>query len=146
MGRHGQIREDLKNRPWSGRAVVKYTLLQIPAIALLILIVVFARRWFYFPAWIGWIVVALWAAKDIILFPFVWRSYDSSIPDDALSIIGRQGIAEERLSPAGYVRVRGELWKAEVARGSSPVEAGEPIRVRGVRGLILTVEAEEKRG
>ena len=141
-----RIWEELKTRPWSVKAVVTYTLLQIPAIALLILIVIFARNWFYFPAWIGWAIVALWVAKDIILFPFVWRSYDSSTPDDALTIVGKQGIAEERLSPAGYVRVKGELWKAEVPRGEPPIEAGEPVRVRAVRGLTLKVEAEAEKG
>lgn len=138
----GGLWEDLKTRPWPVRAVLKYTLLQIPAIALVIIIVVFGPRWFYFPAWIGWTIVALWILKDIILFPFVWRSYDSSIPDDTLTMVGKRGIAEERLSPVGYVRVRGELWKAEVARGDAPIEAGEPVRVRDIQGLTLKVEAE----
>ena len=142
MGKPDGIWKDLKTRPWSARAVVKYTLLQIPAIALLIMIVIFARKWIFFPAWIGWTVVVLWTLKDIILFPFVWRSYDSGIPDDALNMVGKQGIAEERLSPGGYVRVRGELWKAEVAKDGAPVEAGEPVRVRDVRGLTLKVEVE----
>ena len=142
----GKIWEDLKTRPWPTQAVLKYTLLQIPAIALLIMIVIFAGRWFYFPAWIGWAIVALWITKDIILFPFVWCSYDSSIPNDALTMVGKQGIAEERLSPVGYVRVKGELWKAEVERGEPPIEAGEPVRVRDVHGLTLKVEAEAEEG
>ena len=141
----GKIWEDLKTRPWSTRAVIKYTLLQIPAIALVIIIVISARSWVYFPPWIGWIIVIFWISKDIILFPFVWRSYDSSISNDAMTMVGKQGIAEERLSPVGYVRVRGELWKAEVARGEAPIEAGEPVRVRDVQGLTLKVEPESRK-
>ena len=139
----GRIWEDLKTRPWSTGAVIKYTLLQIPAIALVIIIVVSARSWVSFPAWIGWAIVVFWVSKDIILFPFVWRSYDSSIPNDALTMVGKQGIAEERLSPVGYVRVRGELWKAEVSGGGAPIEAGETVKVRDVQGLTLKVEPEK---
>lgn len=146
MPRSSRVWEDLKTRPWPMRAVIKYSLLQIPAIALLIMIVIFGREWVYFPAWVGWTVVALWTLKDIILFPFLWRSYDSSIPNDALTIVGRQGTAEERLSPMGYVRVRGELWKAELAKGESPVEAGEPVTVSGVRGLTLKVKSDREKG
>ena len=139
MGRPSQLREDLKTRPWSARVVVKYVLLQIPAAAVLIIIVILVRTWYDYPPWAGWAIVALWIAKDTILFPFVWRSYDSSAPDDAMSMVGKQGIAEEPLSPRGYVRVRGELWKAEVARGEPPIAKGEPVRVREVRGLTLKV-------
>jgi len=135
-----QWREDLKTRPWSKRAVIKYTLLQVPAAALLIMIVIAARKWYDLSPWVGWGVVAFWIAKDIVLFPLVWRSYDSRVPDDAMGMVGRQGIAEEPLAPRGYVRVRGELWQAEVARGAPPIAKGEPVRVRKVRGLILKVE------
>ena len=143
MGRFGQFREDLKTRPWSARVVVKYVLLQIPAAALLVMIVILVRTWYDYPPWMGWAIVALWIVKDAVLFPLVWRSYDSGVPDDAMGMVGKQGIAEESLSPRGYVRVRGELWQAEVARGAPPIAKGEPVRVREIRGLTLKVAPDQ---
>ncbi len=54
-------------------------------------------------------------------------------------MLGRRGIAKGRLAPSGYVQVRGELWKAELAEGSQPVEEGEAILVEEIRGLTLIV-------
>jgi membrane protein implicated in regulation of membrane protease activity len=56
-------------------------------------------------------------------------------------MIGRRGIAEEQLSPTGYIRVKDELWKAEVIGGRA-AEKGETVRTHGIRGLILLVEHE----
>jgi membrane protein implicated in regulation of membrane protease activity len=54
-------------------------------------------------------------------------------------IIGREGIVEERLSPSGYIRVHGELWRAEIIEGNHPVEKGEIVQIKGIRGLVLFV-------
>jgi membrane-bound ClpP family serine protease len=55
-------------------------------------------------------------------------------------LIGLVGEARGRLAPDGPVFVKGALW-----RGRSLAEAiapGTPVRVRGVDGLILKVQAE----
>lgn len=127
----------------SARVVLRYALLQMPAVAFLVLILLVVRRWVDIPAWFGWGLVALWVAKDIILFPFVWRSYDCR-PGDKNSIVGMRGIAEERLAPSGYVQVRGELWQAEVMGDSPPINRGEPVRVRGICGLTLCIEPDNE--
>jgi membrane protein implicated in regulation of membrane protease activity len=41
--------------------------------------------------------------------------------------------------PIGQVEVRGEIWKATLAPGSSSVPAGTQLTVRAVDGLTLTV-------
>jgi membrane-bound ClpP family serine protease len=51
-----------------------------------------------------------------------------------------EGIVEERLAPPGYIRVHGELWQAEVVRADVSIERGEPVRIRGIKGLRLQVE------
>jgi membrane protein implicated in regulation of membrane protease activity len=51
-------------------------------------------------------------------------------------------MAKDRLSPTGYVLVRGELWRGEVERGYPAIEAGAPVRVQRVRGLTLLVRPE----
>jgi membrane-bound serine protease (ClpP class) len=55
-------------------------------------------------------------------------------------LIGLVGEARGRLAPDGPVFVKGSLWRGRT--NGDPIEAGSPIRVRGVDGLILRVEAE----
>ena len=130
-------------RRWSRRVVIKYTLLQLPALVFLALILYLIRLWVQMPAWLIWGMVGLWVVKDVILFPFVWRSYDQDRLGDANSMVGLHGVAKDRLAPSGYVEVHGELWQAEVMEGAPPVESGKGIRVRGIRGLTLIVQPDD---
>jgi membrane protein implicated in regulation of membrane protease activity len=82
-------------------------------------------------------------AKDILIFPLVWRAYDSTAFRGPHSIIGRRGVAEEQLVATGYIRVRDELWKAEVIGTRRTIEKGETVTIRGIRGLTLLVEHED---
>lgn len=127
----------------SKRVVAKYLLLQLPALLFLILILLLLRHWEIIPRWVFWAVVAAWAIKDALLFPFVWRAYDPDSPAAGHSLVGARGVARERLAPAGYIRIGGELWRAELEKGEPPVEAGEVVVVREVRGLTLRVAREE---
>jgi membrane protein implicated in regulation of membrane protease activity len=136
---------DIMKKPgWSRRTVVRYALFQIPDTALLILIVIALRHWLNLPAWIMWGLIVVWVAKDILIFPFVWRAYDSTAFKGPHSMTGRRGVAEEQLAPTGHIRVSDELWKAEVI-GGRVIERGETVRIRGIRGLILLVEHEDDR-
>lgn len=56
------------------------------------------------------------------------------------AILDRQGTAEERLAPGGFIQVGNELWKAEVISNSRVIEKGQTVRIRGIRGLTLLVE------
>ena len=134
----------MNRRAWSSRVLVRYVLLQLPALALLILMLAFVQRWVSLPAWFIWALIALWIAKDVILFPLTWRAYDQSRKGAANSMIGLRGITEDRLAPSGYVRVHGELWQAEVVQNSPPIEKGESVRVHGNRGLTLLVQGDNK--
>jgi membrane-bound serine protease (ClpP class) len=55
-------------------------------------------------------------------------------------LVGLVGEARGRLAPDGPVFVKGAMWRGRSL--GDPIEAGTPIRVRGVDGLILRVEAE----
>jgi len=130
-------------RRWSRRAVIKYTLFQLPALVFLALILHVIRQWVEMPAWLIWGIIALWVVKDVVLFFFVWRAYDQNPLADANSMVGLHGVAKDRLAPSGYVEVHGELWQAEVMEGGPPVESGKGIRVRGIRGLTLIVQPDK---
>ena len=124
--------------------MARYTLFQVPAVVVLVLILLLARRWVDIPAWFFWGLVALWVAKDVILFPFTWRAYERKDVRRANSMIGARGIAEDRLAPSGYIRVHGELWQGEVMEGCSPIDRGEGVRVRKIRKLTLLVQPENE--
>jgi membrane-bound ClpP family serine protease len=83
--------------------------------------------------------MGIWIAKDIILYPFVWRAYEWGNQKENNSMIGLSGVAKDRLDPSGYILVRGELWKATVVQDGS-VDKGEKVIIKGIRGLTLLVE------
>lgn len=134
----------MKKHKWSARVMLRYSLLQLPAAVALVLILTVVRQWVDIPRWFFWGLVALWVIKDIILYPFVWRAYDGGRSGAAHSIIGMQGVTKDRLEPSGYVRVRGELWQAEIMEGGQPIEKGVNVRIREIRGLILLVEPDKE--
>ncbi len=124
------------------RVLTKYWALQLPATAAVALVLYLLQDTIGLPTWALWSIVALWIAKDAILFPIVWRSYDPNPVHTAHSLEGAHGIALDQLAPSGYVRVNGERWHAELADRSSVIEEGASVRVQTVRGLTLLVEAE----
>ncbi len=133
----------MNDRRWSARVVVRYAVLQVPAVVILVLVLTLVRQWVDIPAWFVWGLVYLWVVKDLILFPFVWRAYDTDRAGATNSMVGTRGIAKDRLALSGYIRVRGELWQAEVMGGSPPIDRGQRVRVRGISGLKLFVQPDD---
>jgi membrane protein implicated in regulation of membrane protease activity len=119
---------------------LRYILLNIPGLAAVILILIIIQYWVVLPVWLFWCVIGFWIIKDAVLFPFVWRAYDWERPGLNRSMIGERGIAKERLAPAGYVQIHGELWKAEKIGDGSPIEMGQSVTIVKMEGLTLFVE------
>jgi membrane-bound serine protease (ClpP class) len=57
----------------------------------------------------------------------------------AEGLVGERAQVVDACAPLGRVRVRGELW---AARAEAPAIVGQRMRVTGVDGLTLEVEAE----
>ena len=130
-------------REWNRGVVLRYALLQVPGTLFMVLVILLIDRWLMaISPWIAMIVVLLVILKDIFLFPFIWRAYDWNRAVDHASMIGRRGIVVSRLDPCGYVRIRGELWKAETEDGAQTVEKGRAVTVLRARGLQLCVQAD----
>jgi membrane protein implicated in regulation of membrane protease activity len=89
------------------------------------------------PAWIVGVGVAAVVVKDLVMYRAIREALQ---PPPAP--VGLRGRAVERLAPAGYVRIDGELWRAEAVRGE--IAAGADVVVREVRGLTLRVEAADR--
>jgi len=70
-----------------------------------------------------------------------WLRYTSrhTVQVGAETMLGRVVEVAEECRPVGYVRVQGELWRAECEEGARP---GEHVRVTGRNGLLLTVSRE----
>ncbi len=123
----------------------RYALYQIPDIAFLVLILFLLRQWVGLSLvfFIG--LVSLWMVKYVLVFRFVWRAYDKPRPGDITSLIGTQGVAEELLDPSGYIRVHGELWRAEVIGKTMAIEKGQAVLIEKAYGLTLLVKPFQKK-
>ena len=86
----------------------------------------------------------MWIAKEVIIFPFVWRAYDQNQPGISRLMLGDRGVAKERLAPTGYIQVQGELWRAEKIGSGPPIEKGEFVRVEKMQGLKLFVKLDNQ--
>ncbi len=74
----------------------------------------------------------------IFLASIAIRAHHNKVVTGVPGMIGLTGIAQTALTPLGKVLVNGELWDARAS--SSDLRAGEPVVVRSVEGLQLTVD------
>jgi membrane protein implicated in regulation of membrane protease activity len=135
----------MEKKGWSARVVLRYALLQVPFTALVIVVLIWVRKWVDFPIWFICGLVAFLVIKDIVLYPFVWRAYDPDSPALTNTLEGARGIAINDLHPSGYIEIGAEKWQAEVIEGSPPIRRGQRVRVHGIRGLTLLVELDPKK-
>lgn len=115
-----------------------YVLASIPEWIVIAILSRAAAGWFEFPLWLAVLIVIAWIAKDLLMYPWMRRYYRSEPAHQRM--IGEQGVALCTLDPAGFVRVHGEIWQADVAAPGAPVEAGARVRVQQVNGLRLVVD------
>ncbi len=127
------------------RIVLRYALYQIPDVAIFVLILFVIHQWVDLSLGLFIGIISLWMAKYVFVFSFVWRAYDKPRPGDVTSLIGTQGIAEERLDPSGYIRVHGELWRAEVIGKTMAIEKGQRVLIETAYGLTLLVKPFQKK-
>lgn len=128
------------------RIAVKYALFQLPELLLFVTALLIAGRFFAIPPWFFWGFIVFLVAKDVVIFPFVWRAYDGRDAQRMHQLIGQTGVVIEPLKPHGVVRVNGELWKAEVSGKGALLDKDESIRVEAVKGYCLLVEKADPRG
>ena len=91
------------------------------------------------PLWAAAGLPLAWVIKDYALYPVLRFAYEADQRRPIERLIGAAGTAIEPLDPAGYVRVRGELWRARRASADAPVGAGDAVEVAGVEGTTLLV-------
>lgn len=122
---------------------LRYCLYQLPGAVVVAVLLAAAVRWAGLAAWLGSTLFALWVLKDVLLYPFVRKSYGGgpSRLVGAELLIGARAVCEESLSPSGYVRVRGERWYARALDPESgPIPEGSTVSVHSVQDLTLLVQ------
>jgi membrane-bound serine protease (ClpP class) len=94
--------------------------------------------------------ISPWLIGGAILASFLYYGFALTVAiqsrDRILStqrgLIGLVGEARGRMAPDGPVFVKGALWRGRSV--GDPIDQGSKVRVRGVDGLILKVEAERE--
>jgi membrane-bound serine protease (ClpP class) len=74
-----------------------------------------------------------------LLVGIALRAQKSPIMMGSETFAGKHGIARTDINPFGQVQAEGELWSAELAPGSDPIQKGEAVSVEKVAGVKLIV-------
>ncbi len=90
------------------------------------------------PPWALWSALVVFAIYSYIMYRIGHPTISYKKVNAPESIVGSTGVVEKALTPDGFVRVRGELWKARSDDGN--VAKGQEVTVSGIDGLRLTVK------
>ncbi len=97
------------------------------------------RQWVDFSLAMAAGILGLLIVKDFAIYPLVRGAYATDARHGTDLLLGLQGVATEPILTCGYVRVRGELWRAESAGGTEEIASGSVVVVESARGLTLIV-------
>ena len=128
----------MEKTPWKSRIFLRYLLYQLPGWGLWSLVLLILQHLLVFPLWLVPTVLAVWVVKDLILFSYTWMAYGAGRAASR-PLPGSRGVVVKSLSPEGYVRIEGELWRAEAADHAGSILPGETVTVEGINGLTLLV-------
>ena len=117
----------------------RYLCFQIPGWVIAGALFVLVRHWDLLPEWLALLAVALWVIKDFALYPLLRRAYETKTPTGSQALVGAQGVVEKELAPEGYVRVRGELWRALPLSAETTISSNTAVEIVDVDGMKLLV-------
>jgi membrane protein implicated in regulation of membrane protease activity len=120
----------------------KYALFQVPGWLAAAVVLLGLVEWVSLSFWAAFGLFTLWVIKDIAIYPLVRTAYESGVKTGVEQLVGEKGVAQSSLDPRGMVRVRGELWQAEVESSGRRIEPNSKIRVTAARGMTLIVSTE----
>ncbi len=114
----------------------RYTAFQVPGWVIASVGGWLLHRWLEVPVWVASGILVVWVIKDYALYPVLRSAYDLDHTRPIDRLVGEYGTASDRLSPSGYVRVRGELWRATSV---NIIMKGDHVEVIGLDGSTLVV-------
>lgn len=89
-------------------------------------------------------IVTLGVVSALLVFAIVGlavRARSRPVLAGREEIAGSAGVVVDDFAGEGWVRTRGELWRAV---STVPLAKGERVRVKGTKGLVLEVEPEQQ--
>ena len=122
----------------------RYLLFQVPEWLLLALFLWLLVDRSAVPDWTGEVFFACWVVKDLVLYPWLRRAYETEVRTGVDRLISAKGVTQERLDPEGYVRIHGELWKARADFADKIIDPETKVRVRAAAGMTLIVRPETR--
>lgn len=123
---------------------LRYLLFQIPGWLLAAGVGLALWRWEFLSAPLCVAGFIVWVLKDLALYPLLRRVYEIDRRTGAQALIGTRGFAQGDLAPAGFVRVRGELWSATALLPKGTISAGTEIEIVGAERMTVIVRPLDK--
>ena len=124
---------------------LRYLLFQIPGWLLAAGVALALWRWGFVAPWLCLACLCAWVLKDLALYPMLRRVYETDRRTGAQALIGARGFAQEDLAPFGFVRVRGELWRASALPSERVIAAGAEVEIVGVERMTIIVRSADSR-
>ena len=124
------------------RSVRGYTIYAIVGSILEVVALLVVMLWIlpilniHIPWWIVTILLVVELGVSAFTYIMGRRALSKRLTFGPEAIIGSEGIVATALDPTGYVKVRGELWKASC---QSELEVGDEIIVKDIEGIKLVV-------
>lgn len=119
------------------RSIRAYVLLELGELVGLIILIVVLAQFIAIPLWLAVAIPAGKLLKFILVYPSVRRAARQPPAVGLESLIGEHGSVVDPLAPEGYVKIRGELWRAR--SDGSPIPIGTEVEVWGTDGIKLLV-------
>ena len=123
----------------------RYALLQILSWAVVLLVVLLLLRWGWINTTAAGVVIVLWLAKDVLLYPLYLPALaaESAVSPGVEAMVGRVGHCRTELNGRGMIEVHGERWLARSGDGTR-IAPGSRVEVVGHDGMILRVRVVDQ--
>lgn len=108
-----------------------HVLLGIPLFGLMLFVM--------FPFWMALPLYVLLTLGALALYRIIWRSMEREPATGVEALLGSMCRAATDISPKGWVKWRGETWRAVSSR---QICEGDPVRILAYEDLCVLVEPE----
>jgi len=127
------------------KPLTRYALLQALSWALVLLAVLLLLRWGWINTTAAGVVIVLWLAKDVLLYPLYLPALaaESAVSPGAEAMVGRLGTCRTEVNGRGMIEVQGERWLARSADGTR-IAPGLRVEVVGHDGIVLQVRVVDQ--
>ncbi len=131
-----------KSRSTRGYSIYALTGTILESIVLLVILLIVLPL---FNINLEWWLVAVIVVVELAISAFTYsmgrKALSKKLESGSDSMVGRIGRVTTPLNPTGYVKIRGELWRASCV---NELETGSEVVVVGIEGIKLTVVPNER--